>query len=222
MIAPGAFFRHPGDRIYKPDGIGAGLDTIGTSHTPFFIHQNKSIRGDKGGAHGAHLNTGGLLAHIAQLGHKKGVPDFFLDIGPGCLVTVQPSVGTVHINLIGKAFDIPFHPGAVVAVGHIVFAFVCHTAGPAPDAPGNIDDKRKLLGVNIIGPISHARNLLRYLKTACPHGIDQVEGAGNSAIQYIFQKGSFLHVRGGIFYLHYPFSISPVICLARLIYLSGA
>ena len=131
VIAPGTLVHHPGYRMKITHRIGAGLDAVGTAHTALVIHQDKSVGRSEGGAHGANLDTGGLPAHVAEFGNKKGVPDLLLDIGPRILVPVQPPVGGIHVYLVGEAFDVAFHPGAVIAVRHVVFPFIRHTATAA-------------------------------------------------------------------------------------------
>ena len=143
MITPGTFICGLGLGINKANRIGAGLHAVTTGHTTLGINQNKTILGLKGRTDRADLHTGWVLAHIAELRHKKGVAYRMWDILAWLLVPIQAAVRAVNVNVILIVNHVPFHPGSIHTVRHLVFVLIGHTAGAATDTTGNINDKGK-------------------------------------------------------------------------------
>src|SRR5659263_91514 len=145
VIAEIAFFCRMIFRMEEPGAVRAGHNAVAATDAPCPVNENNTVRGLIGGADGADLHTGWLVALVAELRDKEGLVDLFrLDIQIIALTEVDLRIdetvagGLWRISMKSAVLGqhISLYPGTrgISIIGDLVLLFAGLYTKPAPDA----------------------------------------------------------------------------------------
>src|SRR5947209_14798616 len=138
VIAERAFVCGIGFGIDEAASVRTGLHAVAATQAIIFVHQNDAVGTHKRRPHGTDLSAGRIGAVVAQFGDEE-------ILAAGILIqwkTVFAAVGRLDARpLDGVIGDVvALNPGAVVALGDIVFLGAGANATAAADALGEVDE----------------------------------------------------------------------------------
>ena len=93
VITPGAFIGFVDVGIDEAGTVRAGLNAVSATKTVFVIDENEPFGGFEGRPHGAHLNTGRVLAVIAHFRNKVRDLCFIADLRVDRFEPLRPAPG---------------------------------------------------------------------------------------------------------------------------------
>ena len=137
MVAERTFLRCVGFGVDEAAPVGTRLHAVAAAEAITFVDEDDAIGGDEGRANGADLGARGIGAVVAELRDKEV-------LAAGVLVWREALLAAVG-GLNFGALDLPvgnvvaLDPGAVVAIGDIIFFGAGADTAAAADALRNVD-----------------------------------------------------------------------------------
>ena len=136
----------------EPGPVGAGHDAVAAADAPLPVDEDDSVGRLVGGADGADLHAGRIVALVAELRHEVRLVDrlgidgkltALVQIEVGSRIAVPPALGAIGVEGAVLGQHVPLHPRArgVDLVRDVVLQLARLHAEPAADAALGVDQE---------------------------------------------------------------------------------